>query len=647
LPPREAAIRGAREVAMPVFAAVTTTMAAFLPMLLTSGEIGKFIRVIPIVVTVALLCSLIESFLVLPSHLADWIPPLPKAAGQTHPPRGAFWYLARYFESLIRVAVRRRYQVCIITTTILVTFIVYALTLHPPFQLFGEFEAKTFYVNVESPSGLSLEQTEAAIAPVEEACLALPESELQSLTTTIGMQLDLNTGQPDYRKNLAQLTVELVEIEFRDRTGAEIVQSLREDLGVVPGLVSVEFVETQAGPAGPDLELVFEGEELEILDRLTREVMTYLEGLPGVHDVARDHAPGKGEVQVEVLREGRALGFTEASLGRQVTAAFEGLEASHIRTVRDDAVIRVRYPAAYRADPRATEELRLRRPAGGWVNLGDVARTTRAPGLLQIQRTGGVRAITVTAKVDRQLSTPLEVTSAFRDHFDGELASRYPGCRVSYRGEQKDTEESMLSLLQAFLLAVLLIYGIIASLFRSYAQALAVLVAVPFGWCGVIAGHMVSWEPLSFMSMLGTVALTGIVVNDSVVLVQFINVRRREGMERSRAIAQAARIRLRAVILTSLTTICGLCPLAFFATGQARFLAPMAVAIVWGLLFSTVGVLVVVPCSYAIIDDLVAWLGRLLRLPSWQQGTVTVAVGENAPGSPDPDSSVTSPGDRG
>ncbi|MFQ6018202.1 MAG: efflux RND transporter permease subunit, partial [Kiloniellaceae bacterium] len=370
---------------------------------------------------------------------------------------------------------------------------------------------------------------------------------------------------------------------------------------------------TQAGPGGPAIEARVVGETIPVLRTLAEQVKGFLRGIPGVQDVRDDFSEGKEEVQITLRPEARALGLDLGQIARQVQQAFLGVEASTIQRRDEDVPIVVRFPQAARRNLETVAGMKLTLPSGERVFLRDVARLETAIGTSKIRRDDQKRTITVLADVDTQEANAYQVAAQLKRKF-ADVGSQFPGYRVVIKGERQEAEESLAALPQISLIALLLIYFLLGSLFKSFSQPLIVMAAIPFALDGVVIGHLLMGEPLSFLSMMGLVALAGVVVNDSLILVDFINRARHEGMPRDEAILQSGVARLRPVLLTTITTVGGLMPLAFFASGQARFLSPMAISVVWGLSFATILTLILIPCLCAILDDLKAGARRLLRL---------------------------------
>ena len=621
MPPKEAALQGTYEVAWPVVTTVLTTVAAFVPFLLLPGTIGFFLRPLPFVVTFALLLSLLEVLFILPSHLSDVITPAyanklrrgerlwltrlrsrERLTGlrRLHVRGQRLWLtsLRHVYEKVLGVAVRWRYVAVTVIVAASVLLAV-AAQYRVPFVLFREFESSQFFVNFETSANAKLEDTEAVAVQAEEIVLGLPPGELKSMATTVGIAF-LDVNRVVRGSNVGQLTLELHD--DRSRTAAAVIDDLRGKMERIPGITKLQFLGLQAGPGGPAIEARVIGEDLASLRRLTEEVKGFLATLPGVRDIRDDLVAGKEEIRIRLKPEGRTLGLDLRGIARQVQQGFQGVEASSIQRGDEDVPIVVRFPRDQRSHVDTVSRLKLALPSGERVFLRDVADIRTGISASQINRDDRKRTLSVFAEVETGKTTVVEATNALKRQF-ADAGRRYPGQRVVVKGERQEMEESLASLPQISLITMFVIYFVLGSLFKSFIQPFIVMAAIPFGLGGVVIGHLVMGENLSFMSLLGFIALAGVVVNDSLILVDFINRSRRSGTSAYDSIIQSGVVRLRPVMLTTVTTVGGLVPLAFFATGQARFLSPMAISVVWGLSFATVLTLILTPCLYAMLDD--------------------------------------------
>ena len=620
-PAHEAARVGTREVFWPVIASTATTVAAFMPMFAIQGMMGAFIAVIPIVVSASLLGSLWEVFGVLPSHAAELLHTRNTAAKKRE--RRVDWsaLLERYI-GWLRWALDNRYFVSLFSIGVLIVTLVFAAT-RIPFQLFDDVDIGQFFINAEAPQTYSLEDTARLAIQMETVVLeSLADDDLDTLLTNVGVTfIDFNRFQTG--SHYIQLVVDLekakpkgfierfitplVSLKFawegsRTTSTEYIINQLREKLHAVPGISRIAIQRPQGGPAGADIEVGVTGPDVDVLKRQADRMVEYLQRLPGVQDVRHNLETGKLEYQYSLNARGRELGINQAELADAVRTGFLGVEAVHV-TLGDKRVpVRVIYPDAVRHSSDL-KSLPIVLEDGRLVYLGDVAEITAGRGMNTISRRDGRRLGLVTAEVDDQISTPLEVAELVRVEF-ADIGVQLPGYELLFLGEKKDAAESFQGVRDALLIAGAIIFFILAALFRSMLDPLVVMFAIPFGSIGVVFGHMLFGYNLQFLSALGFLALTGIVVNDSLILVNFAKRMRAEGMNRIDAMIEAGRVRLRPILLTSITTFLGISPLIFFSTGQTAFLAPMAVSLGFGLLFATGIILISIPCFYMIADDL-------------------------------------------
>lgn len=644
MPRREAAIRGSKEVTLPVLSAVSTTIAAFLPLLLMEGLIGKFLSEVPLVVSFSLAASLFEAFIVLPAHMAEWsfspgqlrdrllnkqglltfgvrpanrtlspIAHMAKArpAGDPPPARpNSRWYnrLIRLYIKLLFSFLRFRY-VSVAVLLALGVIAVYVAVYRIPFVLMQVRDVSYFKVDLEMPIGTKMEHTGDVLAKIEDAANRFSGDEVKSVVGYVGFYVD-DWGVPHLGSHFATAWIDLTPFRQRRRYGDEIMHEMRRMLGPMPEARSVKFVkEAHSPPVGKAVAIRIRGERFEILQELAQDVQEYLKTLPGTVEVSSNFQPGKGEMRVQLDDDRlRALGLDSAAVAQAIRFAIEGGEAGKFHDADDELDIIVKYRESDRDEVEDLSHIHFAHPQGKLVPFDNVARINPAQGYAQIYRYENQRCIIVYADVQSDVTTSREVNQKALARF-GTVSAKYPSYTFEYGGENEDTEESIRSFIRAFSVALLIIYFIMASLFRSYIQPLIILASVPFSFLGVLVGLLVSQEPIGIMVLIGIVALNGIVVNDAIIMVNFINRGRARGLSRWHAVVRAGRHRMRPVLLTSITTIGGLCPLIFWAEGTSQFLTPMATTVCWGLGFATILTLLVVPCVYSIVDDVKQALG--------------------------------------
>ncbi|MDF1798632.1 MAG: efflux RND transporter permease subunit [Planctomycetota bacterium] len=612
----EAAVEGTVEVGRPVIATILTTMAAFLPMLMLGGQMGMFMRPLPLIVTFCLAASVVEALIVLPAHLAHWTGKGVSAGLEDE--AGRRWYapFERAYVWTLARALEYRYATLGLALAVTGGLMGFA-GLQMPFNLFDEFESKVFSINVRATPGTSMEETMALVELVREEVLALPEGEVESTNSIAGVSF-VDAVRFDYGENLGQVWVELREGEGRSMTTGEVIAHLRETLAVPPpGIERVAVVQPQAGPTGAAINVSLRGEDLSQLALAANGLKAFLAGIDGVVDIRDNQSVGKREVRLSLTDEGRLLGFTELGLASELRAAFEGTRHARIRRGDDDVEVLVKLPEELREARASLDELRVTGPGGVRVPLASVARLEEATGVMEITRDDGRRSVRVIADVDKSRVSSGRVTalidSSFLGKAEGAVALAPPGdYDLVFEGDEKETNEAMAGLGAAALVALLVMYMILGTLFKSMTQPFVIMLAIPLSTIGVVIGHLLMQRGLSFMSLIGVLALAGVVVNDSLILIDLVNRKRAEGLALIQALMVGGQRRFRPIVLTSVTTMLGLSPLTFFASGQARFLQPMAISVFFGLALTTVLILVVIPCAYAILDDLLMLPRRTL-----------------------------------
>ncbi|MDP8230375.1 MAG: efflux RND transporter permease subunit [Candidatus Gorgyraea atricola] len=608
--PREAAVRGSEEVMGAVTAAVLTTVAAFCPLLFMTGIIGKFIRNIPTVLIIALLASLGEALIILPSHLADFVKIKYDAGGRpTNIAKDMPWFkrLVRFYTKMVNAAIKRKYKVLAGFTIVLLVcgFLAFSVL---KFVLFPSSGINYFFVRGEAPIGTPLQKTNELILPVEEIVSQLPLEELDTFVTSVGaIAEDRHDPFAGQSSHLVQVAVYLTAEQDRKRSVEEIIEDVRQKAKDIRGFEDLRFDKPESGPpVGKAVEAKIRGEDFEKLDIIAAEYMDHLNTIDGTTDVTWDHKPGKEEILVKVDNAKASLaGLSVAQIAKTVRAVFEGSIATKIKPVKaeEETDVIVMFPEKLSRNMNVFEDILIRNSFGNLIPLKNVADIKKVPGTTTIHHLDGKRVVTASANVDRNKITSLKVNALLEKKFKA-LSQRHIGYSVKYSGEKEETMNSLKSLLKAFFYAFLIIYLILASFFKSIVQPFIVMLAIPFGLIGVVIAFLLHGMPFSFMAILGIVGLNGIVVNDSIVLVNFINKLRRQGINRHDSIIKAGQMRIRPVLLTTITTAGGLSTVAYGIGGKDPFLVPMALSICWGITFATVLTLIVIPCIYSIVDDL-------------------------------------------
>lgn len=644
--PRVAAENGAREIYWPVVASTATAIASFMPMLAIGGVMGQFIEVIPIVVCLGLFGSLLEAFAILPTQAAYLL----RVARDEGKKRWIDWSAAlKRYLGFLSWSMANRYLFTLVTFGLLVLSVTYAAT-RMQFELFGRFESTQFFINIEAPNTYRLEDTSQLATRLEQHILdELNDKELNTLLTNVGIALtDFNRTKVD--SNYVQFIVDLKEsvpsgiieswvapllhFDFhpvhgtRERDTETIINALRERLQRVPGVHRLSTLRLEGGPTGADVVIGIAGPDIKIVQVIAKQLTDYLKKVPGAQDVRQDLEPGKLEFRYTLNERGRQLGLTQESLADVVRGGFLGLEVAHVTLAEERVPVRVIFPDALRKDALSLQDMRLVLPNGALVYLGDVATISSGRSLDTISRRDQQRLATLTAEVDRDLSTPLEVNELVQKKFN-EIRKQYPDYELTSFGEKKEADESFQGLSRATLIALFLIFIILAALFKSLLDPLVVMFAIPYGAIGVIFGHALLGYNLQFLSLIGALALTGVVVNNSLLLIDVSNKLRAQGWSREDSLIEACRMRVRPILLTSMTTILGISPLIFFASGSTAFLTPTAVSLGFGLLVSTALTLIALPCFHLIADDFRRWstvrvgklFGRDVKSPQLNQSS--------------------------
>jgi len=632
-----AAVRGTQEVAVPVFFAVSTTIAAFAPMLFLSGRMGQFARVIPLIVIATLVFSLIESLLILPAHLVH----LPRerpgqrrrlwAIVQGAVSAGLLRFVDGVYRPSLALALRWRYLAVAASTTLLFFAAALVFAGHLKWTFFPEIEADNVVADLTLPQGSPVEITDRALRQLEASAEQLRrelaeeagEPVVRNVITSIGAQpfrarQSLNGGGTTSglnMVNLGEVNIELTSAEDREVAASSIAARWRELTGPVPGAVELVFT-TSIIDSGSDIDVQLSGTDLAELRAAAADLEARLAEYSGIDDVSNSFREGAREMRLGITPEGEAAGLRLADLARQVRQAFYGEEVQRIQRGRDELKVMLRYPEARRASLAGLEDMRLRTSAGTELPFEFAARAEYGRGFSSIERVDRARAVHVTANVDPGVANASEILTELQAGFLPELARRHAGVRWSLEGEQREQSRFLGEMLKFFAIALLVIFALLAVPLRSYLQPLLIMTAIPFGVVGAFAGHLLLGMDLTMFSIIGLVALAGVVVNDSLVMIDFVNRYRREGHSLENSVREAGARRFRAILLTSLTTFAGLTPLLLEKSLQAQFLIPMAVSLGFGVLFATFLTLILLPCFYLILED-------LRRLPKRLHGRMT------------------------
>lgn len=632
-----AAIDGTIEVLPSVTASVSTTIIAFSPLLFVAGIMGKFIAVMPIAVIAMLVISLIESAFILPCHLAHEKNLFMSIVGWVLFPfrfmADVFRWLNRKSSQLLDFLIQRTYlptlDFCLRNkaTVFAGCFAVMLLTAGmvgsglTPFVLFPKLDSRNIEASVVFPDGTPEKFAKDATKALEQAILEVNEQEFQTSgqrlidavyrnVGTLASADQLGPTGTSSGGHVGSVQVALVPVEDRDVISQEVIRRWREKVGDIAGADIVRYSEASMGPGGTPIEfqLLSDKNDFGELEKAVEVCKNKLREYDGVLDIEDDSRPGKWELQIRLKESAKALGISLDDVARTVRSAFYGEEVMRLQRGRHEVKLMVRYPEAERRSIKNFENIRIRGNDGVERPVTELAEIQFERGYSEINRVNQLRSITVSADVDENKANAQVITAELKGEFMASLQEQFPTVYVRWEGQQQQTAESVSSLFRGLVIALLAMFVLLTLEFRSYLQPAIIMAIIPFGAVGAIIGHLVMQLEVTLFSLFGLVALTGVVVNDSIVLVDFINHRRKEMPIRD-ALLEAGRRRFRPVILTSLTTIAGLIPMLLETSFQAQILIPMATSLCFGLLFATMLILVLVPVFFDVY-------AKLFRIPT-------------------------------
>ncbi len=660
--PYDAALIGTKEVLLPVIGTVSTTIVAFLPLLLTTGMMGKFVAIIPQVVTVALLLSLIEVIFILPSHLVDFVKPEDMSLHLIETGRhksifkniffsidnflkkiriGVDRMLKRVFEYYryaLKIALRRRWLVLLCALLAFISALMLIKTGVLKFKLFYADYADRIMINLETPASYTLDETSKVVLALEKDIISnMPSYETDVVISSIGFTSG-DKGISKRGNNQAMIIYDIDELNPKCRKPAPIVADLRKIVRNNPSFVKTKVEKEGNGPPiGRAITVKVMGTDFKEIKQAANAIKSYISTLPGVEEISDDFESGKREIHIKI-DEGKVAmaGSDVASAGKAIMTAFKGSEVSVFRWGNDEVTIRVKYAENFINNIEDVRRFRAVNKKGKIVSLSDFATVDYASGLSEIARKDRKRVITVYADVDGIRITSKEANAKIKEHFAEEKFKKlFPGCSITYGGEEEETNESLRSMGIAGIIAFILIFAILAGVLNSFVQPFLVLSIIPLGFVGVAYGFMVLQVPIGFMALMGTIGLVGIIVNDSIVMVSFINDYRgrwqkKHGLGkhvqasmnrhltsqvRWASLMKSGVLRFRPILLTTVTTVAGMSTIGFTRSGQEQFIAPMALAIICGLSLGTTVTLFVTPCVYAVLDDIIHFFFGKGELP--------------------------------
>jgi multidrug efflux pump subunit AcrB len=606
-------VEGVHKVAVPATFGVLTTIAAFLPILLVTGVTGAFFSAIGWVVILCLLFSLVESKLILPAHLAHM--KVKHYDKDTHNvfirfqrffSEGLHHFVDDYYAPFLQKSLKRRY----LTLSVFISALILSIGLLAGgilrFVFFPDIISDFLQVEVEMNEGTPAAQTHAAMRRIQHGLWEVDRqvSEEHGVESGAVVSSILAFARSDIS---GQIITELVKENDDVITGPEVLRRWREAVGEIPGVKTLGF-EGATGPGGgPSVSLQLIGANIEQVSRASKELESRIRKYEGVFDVRNSHERGTPEIKLNIKPEAEALGLTLSDLARQVRAGFYGEEVQRVQRGQDEVKVMVRFPRDERDSVGYMDNMRIRTPGGGRVPFHAVAEVELGESPTTIRRFDRERAVRVSAEVDKENYEPGKITSDILEKELPEVLARYPGVRHRLSGASQSAQEVQQDLIKGAFFALFLIYALMAIPLRSYSLPLIIMSVIPFGTIGAMVGHWILGIQVSMMSFFGVIALAGVVVNDSLILVDFVNRERRLGVPLIQAVMDAAKKRFRAILLTSLTTFFGLIPIVLETSLQAQIVIPMAASLAFGILFATVITLFLIPALYMILDDFKKW----------------------------------------
>ena len=598
----DSAIYGAKEISTPVIFSVLTNMVAFSPLYFVPGVMGKVFMNIPVVVISVFAISLIESLLILPAHLSH-----KNRAKQNrlmsfiNRKQQAFnekfkYFIENVYSPFLQLSLKFRYVSFTIAILILVIVFAYIKSGRMGFSLFPKVESDFAYIEAVLPYGSSIEEGEK----IQQILF----NSVNKTKTELGGSKQVKNIMSRINDNVVTMRIFMESSETRPYHTNEFVQRWRENTGNIAGLESLKFVSNLGGPGSNDAELTIDlsHQDLDVLKKASKELAEEIGKFSIASDIDDGFAPGKEQIDFVLKKEAYMLGLTPTEIANQIRNSYYGKEVLKQLRGRNEIKITVRLPKNERVSEYNLNEMEILSPNGTFVPLRDIVHIKKNRAYIDINRRNSKRIITVSSDVNPPSRTP-EIISVLKSKIFPKLKRKYPGLNFSFEGKQAQQKESLDALKQGALIAFILIYTLLAIPFKSYIHPLIIMISIPFGIIGAVTGHLIMGYTLSLLSIFGIMALAGVVINDALVLIDFANRKVRENSTPFSAIVNAGLMRFRPILLTTLTTFFGLAPMIFETSMQARFLIPMAISLGFGILFSTLIILVLVPALYLIIED--------------------------------------------
>jgi multidrug efflux pump subunit AcrB len=613
-------IEGVHKVAVPATFGVLTTIAAFLPILMVTGVSGKFFAAIGWVVMLCLVFSIVESKLILPAHLAHM--KVKHYEADTHNifvrfqrvfSEGLHHFVNDYYVLFLDRALKRRY----LTLSLFISLLILSIGLLAGgilrFVFFPDITADFLQVDLEMNEGTPSHQTHEALRRVQDGLWKVDAEVSAEHGKESGAVVSslLSFAQSE---TSGQTIAELVKDEASVMSGSEVLRRWRENVDEIPGVKQLGFRGATGPGGGPSISIQLIGANIEMVARASRELERRIRQYEGVYDIRNSYEGGRPEIKLNIKPEAEALGLTLQDLASQVRAGFYGAEVQRVQRGQDEVKVMVRFPRDERDSVGYLDNMRIRTPGGGRVPFHAVAEVEMTDSPMFIRRFDRERAVRVSAEVDKEKFEPEKILSDIKQNELPEVLAQFPGVRSRLSGASQQAQEVQTDLVKGALLALFLIYALMAIPLKSYAQPLIIMSVIPFGTIGAMVGHWILDIPVSMTSFFGIIALSGVVVNDSLILVDFVNKERKIGVPLAQAVKDGARVRFRPILLTSLTTFLGLVPITLFEKSlQAQLVIPMAASLAFGIVFATVITLVLIPVLYLILDDMKQGLRRTFQ----------------------------------
>ena len=612
----KAAVDGIREVAGGVISSFLTTVCVLGPLLFLEGTLGKVLSVIPIILILTLGISIIEAFLILPAHLGHSLHKSHEPEKQNFLRRKVDgmvdWVRERFFGRIVDRAVQWRYLTIGTTIGIFVLAVAMFTGGFVPFIGFPDIEGDEVDAKILLPQGTPLSETESIVRRINEAIertnARFPDQpaeagEVPALVKSTVSTFNQNTDASESGPHVATVSTRILPPEDRSTSLNDFIAVLREEVGAIPNVISASIAEKVRGPGGRPLEVRFLSDDLEESKAAAELAKQWFARYEGVYDLNDDMRRGKQEIRMRLKPDAVARGLNVREMATQLSAAYQGTKVTDMQIGNDQFEINVQYEKEYRDSLQDFSDFQFLLADGKQIPLQSVAEIDFQYGWSRIARTNGWRTVTLIANTDSDVVNSSQLTSVFSREFVPELKEKLPNVRVSFGGQRESSDEAGSSMMRLFMLGLFGIYAILSYQFESWLEPLIVMFAIPMALIGVVFGHLLMGMSLSMPSLIGFVSLAGIVVNDSILLVLFLKQARSEGVPTIVAAGQASRLRFRAIVLTSATTMAGLLPLTLEQSTQAQVLMPVAVSIVFGMFSSTVLILIVIPCIYVALHD--------------------------------------------